>query len=129
RELDISISYAMEGLVERDDIEQSLVSEEPFALVIPERAWVNGKLSRAVLNQLCYAHSPRRMSALLPAAATRYLRAQRLEPIEWIECEWGSEILAYAGSGYGYGFLPAFYQTAAHSGVVFVPLPDFGFTA
>jgi DNA-binding transcriptional LysR family regulator len=129
RELDIAISYSLDGLVNRDGIEKSLVADEPFALVIPERAFSNATPTRSVLNTLVYAHSPRRMSAELSAAAERYLGQHRLQPSEWIECEWGSEILAYAGAGYGYGFLPALWSMSPHAGVVFVPLSDFGFSA
>jgi DNA-binding transcriptional LysR family regulator len=128
RELDIAISYALPQLADREGIEASIVTEEPFALVIPERAWVNGKPSRTVLSSLLYAHSPRRLSTRLVAAEDQWLRGNRLEPKRRIECELGSEILAYAQAGLGFGFLPALWSMAGHDGVVFAPI-EFAVTA
>jgi DNA-binding transcriptional LysR family regulator len=127
-ELDIAISYAFPELAARAGVEASVITEEPFSLAIPERAWVRGKPSRPVLASLLYAHSPRRFSSQLVAAESQWLRDNRLEPVRTIECELGSEILAYAGAGLGYGFLPALWSMGGHDGVVFAPI-EFGATA
>jgi DNA-binding transcriptional LysR family regulator len=128
RELDIAISYATADFEGRGGLEASMVTEEPFALVIPERALVKGKPSIAALGPLLYAHSPHRFSSQLAKAEREWLRAHRLEPARTIECELGSEIVAYAGAGEGYGFLPALWSIADHDGVVFAPI-DFGTVA
>ena len=128
RELDIAISYATPEFASRADREGSLLADEPFALVIPERAWVRGKLSLPVLEPLVYAYSPRRFSSRLAPAEERWFRRRRLEPRRAVECALGSEILAYAASGRGYGFLPALWSMANHEGVVFAPT-DFEATA
>jgi DNA-binding transcriptional LysR family regulator len=129
RELDIAISYAIPELATRTDIEESLITEEPFALVIPERAWVRGKPSIDILGSLLYAHSPRRRSSRLAEVAEQWLNDNGVAPKRSIECEWGSEILAYAGSGYGFGFLPALWSMGFHEGTVFAPVPEFQATA
>jgi DNA-binding transcriptional LysR family regulator len=129
RELDIAIAYAVPELATRAGIEASLVTEEPFALVIPERAWVDGRPSLAVLAPLLYAYSPRRLSNQVAEAGERWLSDHRLEPKSTVECAMGSEIIAYAGSGYGYGFLPALWSMADHEGVVFAPVAGFSATA
>jgi len=125
RELDIAISYATPEFRERGDVEESVITEEPFALVIPERAWVNGKPSIAALRPLLYAHSPRRFSAVMASAEDEWLEKNHLAPERTVECQVGSEIVAYASSGYGYGFLPALWSMASHGGATFVPLPEF----
>lgn len=127
-ELDIAVSYATPAIAERRGIEESLVTEEPFALVLPERAWVRGKPSSAILSSLLYAHSPRRVSSQLAAAGETWLIGHRVTPKQSIECEHGTEILAYAGSGHGFGFLPALWSIERHDGVVFAPLSDFTFS-
>jgi DNA-binding transcriptional LysR family regulator len=129
RELDIAISYATPEFATREDIEESLVVEEPFALVIPARAWNDGKPSLSALGPLLYAHSPRRLSSRLMEAEEQWLRANRLAPTRTVECALGSEIVAYAGAGYGYGFLPALWSLASHDGVIFAPVSDFAATA
>ena len=121
RELDIAISYAIPEIANRADLEESLVTEEPFALVIPERAWVRGKLSMSILASLLYVYSPRRLSPRLAPAEEQWFRQHRLEPKRTMECALGSEILAYAGSDRGYGFLPALWSLGNHDGVVFAP--------
>lgn len=121
RELDIAISYAIPEIAKRADFEESLVTEEPFALVIPERAWVRGKLSRPILDSLFYAYSPRRLSDKLAPAEEHWFRQHRIEPRRAIECAVGSEILAYAAADRGYGFLPALWSLARHDGAVFAP--------
>jgi DNA-binding transcriptional LysR family regulator len=128
-ELDIAICYALAELATRDGIEESLVTEQPFALAIPERAFVHGKIAVNVLAPLLYAHSPRRLSSQLADAGETWLKQQRLMPKRSVECELGSEILAYAGAGHGYGFLPALWSTANHEGVVFHPVRNFAATA
>ena len=127
RELDIAISYNGD-FAGRDGIEASLVTEEPFALVIPDRAWVDGKPSRKVLSTLLYAYSPRHLSEQLNAAADKWLEQNGLDPSRRVECALGTEIMAYAGAGHGFGFLPALWSLASHDGVVFAPI-DFAATA
>jgi len=58
RELDIAVSYAIPAFATAHGVEESVVTQQqPFALVIPERAWVRGKPSTAALAQLVYADS------------------------------------------------------------------------
>jgi DNA-binding transcriptional LysR family regulator len=129
RELDIAISYAIPELAARAGIEESPVTEQPFALVVPERACVRGKLSVAALSTLVYVQSPARMSQVLADAGQQWLTQKRLTPARIVECELGSEILAYAGAGHGYGFLPALWSMERHDGAVFVPVTPFAGTA
>lgn len=128
RELDIAICHALPALAQHAGIEESLLSEQPYVLVIPERAWVRGKPSAEVLSSLLYAHSPRRHSSRIADAQEDWLRENNLASARRVECALGSEILAYAGSGHGYGFLPALWNTASHEGVVFAPVVESGAT-
>jgi DNA-binding transcriptional LysR family regulator len=128
QQLDIAICYETSELANRDGLQQSLVTEDPFALVVPERAWVNGKLSTKVLATLLHARLLERLSTEFASAAEGWFDKNDLHPERTTECEQGSEILAYAGAGYGYGFLPAFWSMTSHPGAVFVPLGDFGTT-
>jgi DNA-binding transcriptional LysR family regulator len=128
RELDIAICYVTSDLASRGEVEESLVAEEPFALVIPERAYVNGKVSRKTLQPLLHARLLERFSPQFGAAAEAWLSKHKLQPERSVECEVGSEILAYAGAGYGYGFLPALWSMSSHQSAVFVPPTDFDVT-
>jgi len=125
-ELDIAICYALPELSKRRGIETSLVSEQPLALVVPERAWVDGALSLEVLASLLYAHSPRRASRRLADTSERWLAEHRLVPARIVECAVATEIIAYAAAGYGYGFLPALWSTANHDGAVFTQVAGAG---
>jgi DNA-binding transcriptional LysR family regulator len=129
RELDIALCYALPVLTARDGIEASVIGEEPYALVIPERAWVKGRISVSALSRLHYVHPPRRFANAVVTAGEGWLKAQGLTPERVIECPLGSEIFAYAASGYGYGFLPALWRMASHEGVVFAPVPSLGVSA
>ena len=90
---------------------------------------VTGKPSIKALAPLLYAHSPQRLSQRLADAADRWLAKRRLVPQSRVECALGSEILAYAGAGRGYGFLPALWSLTDHEGVAFAPVEDFAATA
>jgi DNA-binding transcriptional LysR family regulator len=129
RELDIAICYALPELAARDGIEASLIDQQPYALVIPERAWVKGKVAPAALAALHYTHPPRRFAQAGVEAGERWLQAHGIAPQHAIECPLATEIIAYAGAGYGFGFLPALWRMASHSGVVFAPVPGFGVVA
>jgi len=128
RELDIAICYALPEIAERSGVEESVVTEEPIALVIPERAWVRGKPALEVLSQLTYASLPRLPTRAVTRASDKWLADHELTPKRQVECALGSEVLAYAGSGYGYGFLPALWSMGDHDDVVFAPI-DGGATA
>ncbi|HVU05515.1 MAG TPA: LysR family transcriptional regulator [Polyangiaceae bacterium] len=128
RELDIAVSYAIPDLAERKDIDASLLAEEPFALVIPAHAWARGKPSLTAMAPLLHATWPRRLSRQAAEAQATWLEEHGLSPSRTVECERGSEIVAYAGAGCGYGFLPALWSMSAHPGAVFVPV-DLGVTA
>jgi DNA-binding transcriptional LysR family regulator len=123
RELDIAISYALPELAAREGIEQTLVSEQPYVLAVPERACPRGKLARDVLATLTYVDVSRRSSQRVFDAQERWLKEHGVAPARRVTCPHGSELLAYAASGYGYGFLPALWTTASHGGIAFVPLP------
>lgn len=130
RELDIAVCYAFDDLFEgASDVEMSLVTEQPIALVVPERAFVRGKLSLRALARLDYAHVPRRFSRELADAELLWLKRNGLKPRTAIECRLGTEIIAYAATGRGYGFLPALWSTTSHAGAAFAPLPNFAQTA
>jgi DNA-binding transcriptional LysR family regulator len=129
RELDIAICYALPELAARTDIEASLVSEQPFALVIPERAFVRGKPSASVLATLDHVRLPRRYARSAADAGERWLRDHGIAPRHSLDCELGTEIVAYAAAGRGYGFLPALWSLERYRGVVFVAAPNFGVRA
>jgi DNA-binding transcriptional LysR family regulator len=121
RELDIAVCYARPALAVRTGVETSLVTDQPFALVLPERACVRGKPNVDMLSSLTYACLPRRLSRVADAEP-RWLTEMGLAPKRRVECVLGSEILAYAGSGHGYGLLPALWSTVGHDGAVFAPV-------
>jgi DNA-binding transcriptional LysR family regulator len=75
-----------------------------------------------------YAYSPRYFSERLNAAGQRWLSAHGLDPLRNVECRVGAEIIAYAGAGQGFGFLPALWSMASLDGVVFAPI-EFAATA
>lgn len=122
RELDIAICYARPELAARAGVEATLVTEQPFALVLPERACVRGKPNVEALSALTYACLPRRLSPAVADAEPAWLAEMGLAPKRRIESALGSEILAYAGSGHGYGLLPALWSTVGHEGAVFAPV-------
>lgn len=128
-ELDVGVCYAIDGLLTAaDDVEGLPIVAEPYALVLPERAWRKGKPSLRALASMNYTHVPRSFSRVFDDAE-RWLRQQGLVPLRRIECALATEILAYAGSGRGFGFLPALWSMFPHHGVVFAPVADFGPTA
>jgi DNA-binding transcriptional LysR family regulator len=122
REIDVAICYALPEFAKREGIEESVLTDQPYALAIPERGWVRGKPSVEVLGSLIYAHLPRRPSSRVAQAEEQWLSENGLAPARSVECGLGTEILAYAGAGHGYGFLPALWSTASHEGVVFAPV-------
>jgi DNA-binding transcriptional LysR family regulator len=121
-ELDIAVGYALPQLANLEGIEESRITEEPFALVVPERAYVDGELSLAALEPLRYLYSPREP---LMKAAERWLGDRKLTPHTSTICELGTETIAYASAGFGYGFLPALWSSVSHEGAMFVPAADF----
>ncbi|MEY4578178.1 MAG: hypothetical protein RL701_2881 [Pseudomonadota bacterium] len=121
RELDIAIDYASPELAEKAGIEESIITEQPFALVVPAHAWSKGKLLIHNLAPLLYASLPARY---VGTATDTWLAENQLVPAHTVECEWATEIIAYAASGYGFGFLPALWSMVSHEGAVFVPLPS-----
>jgi len=126
RELDIAVCYAFDDLFEGEsDIEMSVVTDLPIALVVPERSVMRGKLSLRTLAGLDYVHAPRRFSREIADAELDWLKENGLKPKSSIECRLGTEIIAYAATGRGYGFLPALWRTTSHEGAVFVPMPSF----
>ena len=76
-------------------------------LALPERAYPRGKLARDVLGSLTYVDVSRRSSERVFDVQERWLKDHGVLPARRIECSAGSELLAYAAAGYGYGFLPA----------------------
>ena len=80
RELDIAISYALPELSERAGIEQTLISEQPYVLAMPERAFVHGKVVRDVLAKLTYVDASRQSSQRVFEAQERWLAEQRMAP-------------------------------------------------
>jgi DNA-binding transcriptional LysR family regulator len=117
RELDVAVCYAIDDLFDdRTGIE---------ALVVPEHACVRGQLVLRALAELNYVHLSRRFARDTLTASAQWLATHGLAPQCRIECKLGTEILAYAAAGRGYGFLPALWRTTSHEGAVFMPLPDF----
>ena len=114
-ELDLAVCYAFDDLFEVPiSIHETRVTDEPFALVVPERAYRRNKLQRRALSGLDYAHLPRRFSRQVSEAAQRWLDDNQIWPASRIECELGTEVISYAASGRGFGFLPALWSTAGH---------------
>jgi DNA-binding transcriptional LysR family regulator len=129
RELDIAICYALPELATHQGVEESLVTEQPFALVIPAPAWVHGKPSVRVLKSLLYARLPHHFAHRAVVAGEKWLTQHQVTPRQTIECALGTEIVSYAAAGLGYGFLPALWSTVADASVVFAPMTNFAATA
>lgn len=123
--LDIAICYALPQLERRGDLVHSLVCEQPFALVVPSHAHRRGELVPAALAPLDYVHPPRWLARHAVDAGERWLADRGLAPARKLQHELGSEVIAYAAAGCGYGFLPALWSSVAHDGAAFVPVPGF----
>ncbi len=130
RELDVAICYSRAQLfISPDDVGQSLVALQPHCLVLPEHAWNKGKVDHAALSSLHYTYVPPLSSPKVFESGRQWLQTHCLAPRRQIECELATEIIAYAGAGRGYGFLPALWSTTNRDGVVFAPVPDFAPTS
>lgn len=128
-ELDVGVCYVLDHLFTADDqIEELKIVAEPYALVLPERAWKQAKPNLRALSSMSYTHVPRSFSRVFDDAE-RWLHEQGLAPARRIECALATEILAYAGSGRGFGFLPALWSMVPHDGVVFARVANFRPTA
>jgi DNA-binding transcriptional LysR family regulator len=128
-ELDVAIGFDIPDLVSRADVETSIVAELRYALVLPERAWVNGQPSPRVLRTLSHVHPPRRYARANVEAAERWLMAHDIVPARALEQASATELIAYAASGHGFGFLLERWKAMASAGVVFANVPDYEATA
>jgi DNA-binding transcriptional LysR family regulator len=124
--LDVALCYARDDLL--DELSGAVLSfgiESSYAIVVPERAVVRGTLNVRALARLHYVHPPDRFAKDVAAAGRAWLAANGLAAESRIECELGTEIISYAVSGRGYGFLPALWSAASHEGAAFVPVTGF----
>lgn len=129
RELDVAICFRLPLLSDAKDFDEFEVSTHPYALAVPAHAWMNGELAVDVLRRLHYAHPPSRLSPDVIDAGEEWLASEQVNPTTKLECDFATQIIAYAGSGIGFGFVPALWSAASREGVVFVPLPTFATSA
>ena len=125
RDLDIAICYTTGDPAYRDELEETLVADEPIALVVPQAAWVRGKLMHKRLEGLTHARVLERHSPQFARGSSEWIARERVRPGKWVDCDSGGEVLAYAGSGHGFGFLPALWSLTNHQRAVFVPPSGF----
>lgn len=104
-----------------DEIMERVIADVPFAVFVPEHAYVGRRLSIPALKPLVYAHSSPRT---IIQAGESWLSKHKLEPARQIRCEFGSEIIGYARSGRGYGILPILWKAGDIEGAVAVPSPE-----
>lgn len=124
--LDVALCYARDDLLtELSAAVQSFAIECSYAIVVPEHAVSRGKLNMRALAPLHYVHTPEHFANDVANARRRWLAANGLAAEHSIECELGTEIISYAATGRGYGFLPALWSAASHERAVFVPVPGF----
>jgi DNA-binding transcriptional LysR family regulator len=130
RELDVAVCYAVDSdLDTKHGIDVDAIARQPCCLVVPESAYVRGRLVVGKLAGLSYAHVPAHLSPELTAKSLRWLADNRIAPQKRIECRFGTEIIAYAASGFGYGILPALWRATHHEAVVFAAIPDLPYEA
>ena len=129
-ELDVCICYALRGKFHSaDKVRRVDITTQAIALVTPAGAWQRKRLDPRALTELAYVHVPRSFSDSLLEHQEHWLGHCKLNPRRRIECAYATEIIAYASSGCGYGFLPALWSMTPHAGAVFTPVKGFAFRA
>jgi len=121
--LDIGFGYLVPEIANHPGVVKAKLADLPYMLVVPARAYASRSLDLSLLSELRYVTTPR--TAILEKG-DEWLEQNGLRPTRTAQVIRGTDLISYAASGFGYGFLPALWRSVEHTGAEFVPLDNFG---
>lgn len=123
--LDIGFGYVVPEIANHRNVETAEIADLHYMLLVPCRAISNGRLDLRMLSELRYITTPR---TLILDKGVQWLEQNGLRPARTVQVIRGADLISYAASGFGFGFLPSLWRTVEHTGAEFVPLDDFDAT-